>query len=652
MNDFTRDKHFPKKIDNNLKFLNNLQSEWNRSVTTIHQTKDLYQVDYTQLYDFLKFNQAKNAIQTLGVQNVGNQNGLIVVPGIAPSIANPNANQNGNDNVVAARAEGNANGNNGIQLQAKEFDLMAYARDIDEIEEVNVNCMLMANFCYDNEIFNMFTQEDQYTELLEPILEPHQVQQNDSNVILDASSMEQSGGTVDQNPATAEEMHDHFESLYNNLATEVERVNMVNRKVRETNADLTIELARYKRVDNTANTRRPQPRSNTKNDRVPSASNSSGIKNKEVEFLQNILDLYFKHFKLPEDVVNRILQVVLDLQHFKSSLCIFAATSSSAILCISTIDNFVHQIIKFQSILITSRVDNTAKTRRPQPRSDTKNDRVISASKSSGMKNKEVEVEEHHRNLLLSKNKIHISSECNNIKLAIRNDKSEVVCGIVDDYSHYTWVHFLRSKDEAPEDIKNFLKKTTFLLKAPVIISIQPKDKEDHGDDKRLDLTYAPPTITSQKPTERELDLLFEARYDDYIGGQPSAAPRTAPAALAPQVLQTLTTSTTIANFAPTPRNSSPQATNIPNTLHDVNELEPQPQHVQQQDDQALLQPETIADNVSNSMLDGNTFVNPFATPSIDSAESSSHYVDPSNMHTFNQPYPHEYQWTKDHPLE
>ncbi|GJU28149.1 putative reverse transcriptase domain-containing protein [Tanacetum coccineum] len=74
-------------------------------------------------------------------------------------------------------------------------------------------------------------------------------------------------------------------------------------------------------------------------------------------FLQNILDLYFKHFKLSEDVVNRILQVVLDLQHFKSSLFIFAATilqSSSAIHHISNIDNYVHQIIKFQSILITS----------------------------------------------------------------------------------------------------------------------------------------------------------------------------------------------------------------------------------------------------------------------------------------------------------
>ncbi|GKB97288.1 retrovirus-related pol polyprotein from transposon TNT 1-94 [Tanacetum coccineum] len=72
-------------------------------------------------------------------------------------------------------------------------------------------------------------------------------------------------------------------------------------------------------------------------------------------------------------------------------------------------------------------VDNTAKTRRPQPRSNTKNDRVPSASKSRCIKNKEVEVEEHHRNLMLSKNKKHMSSECNNIKLAIRNDKSEVV---------------------------------------------------------------------------------------------------------------------------------------------------------------------------------------------------------------------------------
>ncbi|GJU71307.1 retrovirus-related pol polyprotein from transposon TNT 1-94 [Tanacetum coccineum] len=120
----------------------------------------------------------------------------------------------------------------------------------------------------------------------------------------------------------------------------------------------------------------------------------------------------------------------------------------------------------------------------------------------------------------------------------------------------------------------------------------------------------------AQQPTKRELDLLFEAMYDDYIGGQPSAAPRTVSAAQAPQ-------------------------------------LETQQQHARQQDNQALLQPKIVSDNVSNAMIDGNTFVDPFAHPSTSAAESSSsQYVDPSNMHTFYQLYPHEYQWTKDHPLE
>nr|GEU81115.1 retrovirus-related Pol polyprotein from transposon TNT 1-94 [Tanacetum cinerariifolium] len=50
-----------------------------------------------------------------------------------------------------------------------------------------------------------------------------------------------------------------------------------------------------------------------------------------------------------------------------------------------------------------------------------------------------------------------------------------------------------------------------------------------------LDLNYAPSTITSLKPSERDLDILFEVTYDDYIGAQPSAATRTASAARAPQ---------------------------------------------------------------------------------------------------------------------
>nr|GEY15559.1 hypothetical protein [Tanacetum cinerariifolium] len=56
-NEWERNKHFPEKIASNLKFLNNLQPEWSRHVTIVHQTKDLHTTDYTQLYDFLKYNQ-------------------------------------------------------------------------------------------------------------------------------------------------------------------------------------------------------------------------------------------------------------------------------------------------------------------------------------------------------------------------------------------------------------------------------------------------------------------------------------------------------------------------------------------------------------------------------------------------------------------
>nr|GEX54147.1 hypothetical protein [Tanacetum cinerariifolium] len=192
----------------------------------------------------------QNAVQNPGVQKVGNQNGLIVVPGIA------NQNPNENDNVVAARAEGNVIGNNGNQIRcyncrglghlARNCTVRPRRRDaaylqtqfkhrhraqtdkapvydLDGSAEVRNN----DNF-YDNEIFNMFTQEEQYTELLEPISEPHQIQQNDSNVISEVSSVEQDGGTVEQHLANVEETRALYNSLYNNLAIEVEKVNTIN----------------------------------------------------------------------------------------------------------------------------------------------------------------------------------------------------------------------------------------------------------------------------------------------------------------------------------------------------------------------------------------------------------------------------------------
>nr|GFC97399.1 hypothetical protein [Tanacetum cinerariifolium] len=116
---------------------------------------------------------------------------------------------------------------------------MAAAVDLDEIEKVNANCILMANLQQastsgtqtgsapvydtdgsaevhenydDNEIFNMFTQEEQYTELLEPIPESHQVPQNDNDVISEDTGVEQGGEIVGQHPANFEETHALYES--------------------------------------------------------------------------------------------------------------------------------------------------------------------------------------------------------------------------------------------------------------------------------------------------------------------------------------------------------------------------------------------------------------------------------------------------------
>nr|GFC62568.1 hypothetical protein [Tanacetum cinerariifolium] len=95
-----------------------------------------------------------NAVQNPRVQNVGNPNGLMGVQG------NGNQNQIGNGHyarnctarprrrdaaylqtqlLIAQKEEA------GIQLQAEEYDLMAAAADLDDIEEVNANCILMAN---------------------------------------------------------------------------------------------------------------------------------------------------------------------------------------------------------------------------------------------------------------------------------------------------------------------------------------------------------------------------------------------------------------------------------------------------------------------------------------------------------------------------
>nr|GFA29111.1 hypothetical protein [Tanacetum cinerariifolium] len=218
MNDLKRNKHFPEKIASNLKFLNNLQPEWSRHVTIVHQTKDLHTTDYTQLYDFLKYNQKEivggngenqfrqyagqntgnpagyndvignqviqNAVQNPRVQNARNQNGFIGVQG------NGNQNQIGNGNLVAIRAEGNATGQNGNQIRC---------------------------YNYRGQASTSSTQTDSA-----PVYDTDGSAENDNDVISEDTRVEQGGESVEQHSTNFEETRALYESLYQNLAIEVE----------------------------------------------------------------------------------------------------------------------------------------------------------------------------------------------------------------------------------------------------------------------------------------------------------------------------------------------------------------------------------------------------------------------------------------------
>nr|GEX48880.1 hypothetical protein [Tanacetum cinerariifolium] len=563
---------------------------------------------------------AQNVVQNVGVQNGGNQNWLVVVPGIA--------NQSGTGNVVAARAEG----------------------DLDEIEEVNANCIMMVNLqhastsgtqldkapvydtngsaevqlndnYYNNEIFNMFTQEEQYTDLLKPIPEPQLVSQNDNHVTSVAPSMAQSGGIVESSFAPNEETRAHQKIVYHNLVDQVAQEikpanyakinhlswvfvpqttkskeelfllnvsNMVTvfKTISIPNEDLsddttpsvarkflnkvksslvtlqrvvkqkmTLEVhnwsssshkevhkiisheiapiinqvdARVKNVE----IQFPQEAAKFVQDFISLAKEADGYLDKQksleleigrlmkasvshdimsivqngfvdvpsdlqtkldhkisydkdyndmqqkVERLQaQLRDLKGKSSDTPSasntlDPLNQKLELQIVEQEFQvklhasilshsepqprefnvakhrnviasrmlkinpsqtSKVDLVPNKQSSASIRINSITNSQRHVTFKENVssdMVTASsigLVHTARTRRPQPKGNTSNARVPSASKTSEVK-KNVTIEDHCRNLLLSKNQKTMSSECNNIKLDIRNDKSEIVC--------------------------------------------------------------------------------------------------------------------------------------------------------------------------------------------------------------------------------
>nr|GEW42119.1 retrovirus-related Pol polyprotein from transposon TNT 1-94 [Tanacetum cinerariifolium] len=186
MNDLKRNKHFPKNIASNLK--GNGGNQFGQYAGQVAQNQQGY-----------------NAWQNGRIQGI--------------------ANQSGSGNVVAARAEGTRMGiklgattaedweEAWIQLQAEEFDFMAAAGDMDKIEEVNANCILMAN------LQQASTSGTQHNKA--PVYDTDGSAKNDNHVTSVSPSMVHSGGTVETSSAPNEETCAHQETIYRNLVDQV-----------------------------------------------------------------------------------------------------------------------------------------------------------------------------------------------------------------------------------------------------------------------------------------------------------------------------------------------------------------------------------------------------------------------------------------------
>nr|GEU71724.1 hypothetical protein [Tanacetum cinerariifolium] len=200
----------------------------------------------------------------------------------------------------------------------------------------------------------------------------------------------------------------------------------------------------------------------------------------------------------------------------------------------------------------------------------------LSKAKRSSFKSKAVPSSKGRLNLL------HMDL-CGPMWVASINGKKYILV-IVDNYSRYTWTLFLRSKDETPEVLKDFLMMIQRNLQASVIIIRLVPQRQKASDYDNPDPVPQRQDVYSLAdagvPSHQELDVLFGPLYDEFfnVGSNPS---------------------------------TNIQSTSAPSTHTNV--------HAEENNNDQVEEGEQLQDD---------EFTNPFCAPTQDVAESSSHNIE------------------------
>nr|GEZ94600.1 hypothetical protein [Tanacetum cinerariifolium] len=256
---------------------------------------------------------------------------------------------------------------------------------------------------------------------------------------------------------------------------------------------------------------------------------------------------------------------------------------------------------------------------------------------------------------------------CGPMRVASINGKRYVLV-IVDDYSRYTWTHFLRDgenldkiKEKGDECIfvgyssqlrayRVFNKRTRVIMESihvnfdelPQMASDQnSSDPTPECQTMALEHNSLSPRHKCQEnvshrdktvTTLNELDLLFSPMFDELLNGPSQVVPKSSAVTTADECIQRQQLTTSLVNHTTSDQSCQVQSHESTVTSNDN-----------------IIQVEL---NAENDQVADDEFINIFLTPVQDQGETSSRHVDSSNMHTFYQRYPSKHRWTKDHPLE
>ncbi|GJX92751.1 retrovirus-related pol polyprotein from transposon TNT 1-94 [Tanacetum coccineum] len=302
---------------------------------------------------------------------------------------------------------------------------------------------------------------------------------------------------------------------------------------------------------------------------------------------------------------------------------------------------------------------------------------------------------------------------CGPMRVASINGKKYILV-IVDDFSRYTWVYFLRSKDETPEIIKKFITQAQLNYKAKVC-----KIRTDNGTEfknatlkahyeklgimQQFSIARTPQqngvverrnrtlveaartmlifsklpkflwaeavatacftqnrSIIHTRYNKTPYELLREPELQRFNNYNSSAEPMNNPSK---EDLDNL--------FGPmfeeyyeqkssdTPIYSAAQPTQVhedsPSTSSIIVDTHEAPPVVTTSDEQTSQISLTVADEFNQedtADFDGNAQFVPYNPPSHEEIESSTTALEPSNVQNFHQVQPSTHIWTKDHPLD